>query len=378
MIFSTHHLLSAALATLVIAASEQEVFHDQSQIGFDPRAYPKRVVQCQAFNRRTDEKKDIDISFVELNLSAPRTLILVHGWPGLWSTWANQIIEFQQDYHLLIPDTRGFGGSTHPGDVESSGTMGDFVGDLACILEDRKVSKAVCIGHDWGSQICWEAARMRPDLFEAAVGVVVPYITSAGPFTPIEQLAVHLKTLTYQVYFQKRTAEAVAELNRDIRRSLRSTYRSIDSPRPKAALMSDTSFLDAWKEYDIIPPSSLLSANEEDYIVEQYSIQQFDNTLQFYTHTNRLQSHAFSHDQGNFTISQPTLSIYPTEDPVANWHVVAGMLQSDKFLANHRTEAVRSAHWPQLEAPETFNRLLWSWLQELPPPTQLLHDKEDL
>lgn len=133
----------------------------------------------------------ISPAFVELNLSAPRTLILVHGWPGLWSTWANQIIEFQQDYHLLIPDTRGFGGSTHPGDVESSGTMGDFVGDLACILEDRKVSKAVCIGyvrksclclswsetllrHDWGSQICWEAARMRPDLFEAAVGVVVP------------------------------------------------------------------------------------------------------------------------------------------------------------------------------------------------------------
>ena len=28
--------------------------------------------------------------------------------------------------------------------------------------------------HDWGAQVCWEAARMRPDIFEAVAAAVVP------------------------------------------------------------------------------------------------------------------------------------------------------------------------------------------------------------
>ena len=105
-----------------------------------------------------------------------------------------------KDYHLIIPDLRGFGASTHPGDVQTSGTMADMVSDLACVLEDARVShEVVCVGHDWGAQICWEAARMRPDLIEAVAGAVVPYISAAGPFTPVEQLSVVFPRLSYQV-----------------------------------------------------------------------------------------------------------------------------------------------------------------------------------
>jgi pimeloyl-ACP methyl ester carboxylesterase len=53
----------------------------------------------------------------------------------------------QNDYHLIAPDLRGFGSSTHPDDVESSGTMGDIVGDLVCILEHAAVSSAICVGY---------------------------------------------------------------------------------------------------------------------------------------------------------------------------------------------------------------------------------------
>lgn len=56
----------------------------------------------------------------------------------------------------------------------SSGTHADIVGDFVCVLANAGVSKAVCIGHDWGSQLCYEAARMRPDLFEAVVGAAIP------------------------------------------------------------------------------------------------------------------------------------------------------------------------------------------------------------
>jgi len=53
----------------------------------------------------------------------------------------------KNDYHLVVPDLRGFGASTHPGDVESSGTMQDHVSDLTCVLAHAGVQKAVCIGY---------------------------------------------------------------------------------------------------------------------------------------------------------------------------------------------------------------------------------------
>lgn len=55
-------------------------------------------------------------------------------------------MHLQYDYRLIIPNIRGFGASTHPGDVQSSGSMPDLVGDVMCILQHASVSKAVVIG----------------------------------------------------------------------------------------------------------------------------------------------------------------------------------------------------------------------------------------
>lgn len=80
----------------------------------------------------------------------------------------------QPSYSLLMPTLRGFGPSTHPKDVQTAGAIHDHTRDLFCIMRTAQVSKVVCVGHDWGAQVCWEAARARPDLVEAVAGVVVP------------------------------------------------------------------------------------------------------------------------------------------------------------------------------------------------------------
>jgi soluble epoxide hydrolase/lipid-phosphate phosphatase len=78
--------------------------------------------------------------------------------------------------------------------------MADMVSDLTCVLEHANVQhKVVCVGHDWGAQICWEAARMRPDLIEAVAGAVLPYVSAVGPFAPAEQLAAVFPALSYMV-----------------------------------------------------------------------------------------------------------------------------------------------------------------------------------
>ena len=102
----------------------------------------------------------------------------------------------QNDHRVIAVDGRGMGASGHPGDVEGSSSLGDFVGDLVCALTHAGVAgKPICIGfvtvlprigsprdtdplccssHDWGGSICWEAGRSRPDIFSGVVSLALP------------------------------------------------------------------------------------------------------------------------------------------------------------------------------------------------------------
>ncbi|KAF9449488.1 alpha/beta-hydrolase [Macrolepiota fuliginosa MF-IS2] len=338
---------------------------------FDPYKYQRRTVQCDATRRAHPvEQSHIELSYIDVNDASSDTILMVHGWPSVWSTWSKQIEAFENDdYRLLIPDLRGFGHSSHPEDFKSSHTIPDLVHDLVCILDNARVSSAICVGHDWGSQICYTAARMRPDIFTAVVGLVVPYIPSSGPYISVKQLVPVFPKLAYQAFFDRNTEEATKELDRDIRRTLRATLRTDASPPPDAFLTSGTSFLDAWKEVDEIPPIPFMSEKEEDYLVKAFGRQGFLYTLGFYTEENRQQSHAFDHDQGNFTLPQPVLSILPTKDPVADWKEAMKLLNSADFIPDITVKYVEGAHWVHLENPEPVNQAIKDWLQTLRSPS---------
>ncbi|KAF7984325.1 hypothetical protein HWV62_15319 [Athelia sp. TMB] len=298
---------------------------------------------------------------------------MVHGWPSLWSTWSNQILEFQDKYHIVAPDLRGFGASTHPGDVQSSGTMGDLVGDLVCILEHAEVKSAVCVGHDWGAQVCHSAARMRPDIFTAVAGLVLPYIPSAGPFIPIAKLVPMFPKLAYNLYFEANTSVAIAELDQNIRRSVRGVLRTVDSPPPVAFLKSNESFLEAWSEVD---PASAITGDymrliNKDFRSHLYrssplkrKIISWNNTPFRVSKTNKYISWEFGHSQQNNTIPQPALSILPLNDPVADWVGAARVLHTADYFANLKTVTVAGAHWMHLENAVEVNKALREWLDE--------------
>ncbi|KAF5361510.1 hypothetical protein D9758_006213 [Tetrapyrgos nigripes] len=368
---SSHLLLLLSSLSFPLFTSAEQVYS-----GFDPRAYEKRSATCKAVQREQGGAVvDIKLSYVDINPNGSRTLLMVHGWPSLWSSWSYQIQEFKADYHLIVPDLRGFGESGHPGGVKNSGTLFDIVGDLTCILEDAGVEKTVCVGHDWGSEVCYEAARSRPDIFEGVVGAVVPYTPSAGNYTPVSALTSVLPKLTYQLYFDQKTAQATEELNKDIRRSVRATLRTVDSPPPDDFLKSSDNYLDAWENYKEIPPVPFFDKNEEDYFVESYEKSGFENTLEFYTDDNRYLNWKYENAQGNFTIPQPVIAILPTQDPVADWAVASKLLKAADFLPNLTTKMLPGAHWVQLEYPELFNAEMRKWLEEHFPPTPIVAEK---
>lgn len=336
-----------------------------SDLVSDAPAFRQHVVTCPAVNRALNQTVDLHLRYVDINPSFKRTLLLLHGWPSLWASWKYQIQEFRGDYRLIVPDIRGFGASTHPGDVQSSGSFPDLVGDLMCILQQAGVSQAVVIGHDWGSQLAYEAARERPDVFTAVVGITIPYLPAAGPLVPISSLVQEFPRLAYQVYFAEQTSLAIAELSADIRRTLRATLRTVSSPPPEDFLLSNSSYLAGWENVTTIPPIPFLSTAEEDYWVGQYSIQNFSYNLEFYTNGDRLESYTFANSQGNETIPQPVLSILPTQDPVADWVQAAEALGSANFLPNLTQVTLPGAHWVQLELPDRVNALIRDFLLTL-------------
>ncbi|KAF7799971.1 hypothetical protein EIP86_011214 [Pleurotus ostreatoroseus] len=299
-----------------------------------PDAFPQNVADCHAINRVTGEEKSIQIHYVDINPQANKTIIMVHGWPSLWHSWKYQIEAFKDDYHLIVPDLRGFGQSTHPGDVQNSGTMPDMVGDLVCTLKHAGISKALCVGHDWGTQ----------------------YLPYNGPYAPIDDLLEEMPKLSYNVYFERMTNQAIHELNTDIRRTLRATLRSMASPPPDAFLQQTDSFLQGW---DDMPGSDTFQA------------------LNFYTYGNQYASREIAHAQGNFTIPQPALSILSSGDPVANWSLAATLMKSEEFVPHLTTKSVDAAHWLQLEKPDEVNAIMKEWLEQWYPPVSDIPATQD-
>lgn len=83
-----------------------------------------------------------------------KTLVLLHGFcedSRMWEEW----LQGFSDHHLIRIDLPGFGKSD-PMDQPSIETMADSV---QAVLEDRKISKCVLIGHSMGGYVALEFAR---------------------------------------------------------------------------------------------------------------------------------------------------------------------------------------------------------------------------
>ena len=111
----------------------------------------------------------------------------MHGWPELWYSWRLQLAALAAaGFRAVAPDMRGYGESEAPADIAAYSILhlvGDMVGLVAALGERR----AIIVGHDWGANVAWTAAMLRPDLFRAVVAMSVPF-RARGPRPPLEML----------------------------------------------------------------------------------------------------------------------------------------------------------------------------------------------
>ncbi|MFD0509903.1 alpha/beta fold hydrolase [Streptomyces aureus] len=107
--------------------------------------------------------------------------VLCHGFPELAFSWRHQVLALAEaGYRVLVPDMRGYGGSSRPDDVDAYDIL-TLCADLAGLLDDVGADDAVFVGHDWGASVVWNMAVIHPERVRAVVGMSVPATPRAPP-----------------------------------------------------------------------------------------------------------------------------------------------------------------------------------------------------
>ena len=124
------------------------------------------------------KETDISTNGIHLHVTeqgAGPAILFAHGFPDTAYTWRKQMQAVADaGYHAIAPDMRGYGRSSAPADAALY-TPFQTVGDLVGLLDALQVSEAIIVGHDWGANVAWNAAMMRPDRFKAVFCLSVPY-----------------------------------------------------------------------------------------------------------------------------------------------------------------------------------------------------------
>ena len=96
-------------------------------------------------------------------------VILLHGFPESHRTWRAIAPRLEGDFHLVMPDQRGFAGSDRPQEVEAYRTD-LLVDDIFALADALRLDEFALVGHDWGGAIAWSAAlRCEPRLTRLAI-----------------------------------------------------------------------------------------------------------------------------------------------------------------------------------------------------------------
>jgi pimeloyl-ACP methyl ester carboxylesterase len=169
----------------------------------------------------------LDINGIRMRIATQGSgplVLLCHGFPELWYSWRNQLAALAAaGYRAVAPDMRGYGGTDAPAEPDAYTTL-HLVGDMVELVNALGERQAVIVGHDWGAQVAWSAALLRPDLFRAVVGMSVPF----SPPARVELLSALVSRGISDFYIQYFQAPGVAEaeLERDVESSIRRIYFS--------------------------------------------------------------------------------------------------------------------------------------------------------
>jgi pimeloyl-ACP methyl ester carboxylesterase len=313
----------------------------------------------------------IRMHVVESGPESGPAVLLCHGFPECWYSWRHQLAALgEAGFRVIAPDQRGYGRTDMPTDVGAY-TQLHLVGDIVGLLDALGIGQAAVVGHDWGAPVAWHCAALRPDRFHAVAALSVHWAGIAAVPTPPVRLTDMLRAFAgdgflYILYFQE-PGVAEAELDADLRRTLRTTLYGLSGDIPRA----EYRFFDprARRFGDLLaePPGPLewCSDADLDAFVESFSHHgTFFGGLNWYRCIDR--SAELLAPFAGCRIEQPALFIGAEFDSIYG-QTPEAVLATRRDVPNLREPVwvAGSGHWIQQEEPEIVNRALVDFLRGL-------------
>jgi epoxide hydrolase A/B len=300
-------------------------------------------------------------------------VVLCHGFPESWYSWRHQLRALAAaGFHAVAPDMRGYGQTDRPDAIDQY-TLFHLVGDVVGLVNALGAEKAVIAGHDWGAPVAWHCALLRPDRFRGVIGLSVPFVPRF-PVAPTSTMPQREDAIFYVLYFQS-PGVAEAELERDVRATIRSLLYSLsgDAPRPSntesargeiamvprrgglSAVMANPASLPPW-----------LTESDLDFYVAEFLRTGFRGGLNWYRNIDR--NWELLAPFASAPVSVPALYIAGDRDLVLAFRGMDQIIASlSSFVPRLQKTLILPGcgHWTQQERAAEVNDAMIAFLRQL-------------
>jgi len=285
-------------------------------------------------------------------------VLFCHGFPAIWSSWIRQMEAVASaGFRAVALDMRGYGASSAPTDAEQY-TPFETVGDLVAVLDALGIETACVVGHDFGANVAWNAAMMRPDRFSAVASLSVQYRPLGGP-SFLDRLRDAGKHDFYWFDMMRPEADAAWA---DAAASVPGMMYWSSGEAPEETRWHP---FDPARTFRRAAPTTLKMAPE--YVAEAIDVftrTGFHGALNYYRSVDPFTRHSAAF--AGVKINQPSMFLAGSADGM---NLIA---MPDREAMRVNLTDLRSftmiegvGHWPQLEAPDRTNDALVTFLQGL-------------
>ncbi len=281
------------------------------------------------WNHHHAEVNGVRLHYVRHGRGQP--VLLVHGWPGFWFEWNRNIPALAERFDVVAPDMRGFAYSDKPDLAPEEGYSDAVMAeDIAALVRALGFERISIVAHDFGAMWSQRFARAHPDLLDRLVLFNPPYPGIGGRFFDVPQ---NFETW-YMVFHQQPWAEDVVGASR----ATTETYLR--------------HFLRHWSH-----DTDVFSDEEVAEFVEAYSQ---PGALRGGFNCYRAAFRTAGQQQGDLTISTPTLILWGDRDPILPF---AWSDRLGEFFPNHTLKKIEGCgHFMHREAPERVNQEIIEFL----------------
>lgn len=105
---------------------------------------------------------DVNLNVAALGDPTKPLLLCLHGFPEFWFAWSQVAQQLAEDFHVVMPDQRGFNLSDKPEGREAY-RVKYLVGDIAALADRLSPDRPfILAGHDWGASVAYAYVFAQP------------------------------------------------------------------------------------------------------------------------------------------------------------------------------------------------------------------------